>query len=96
MLNWAICPLGPNWRRACTSHPSIPPAARVRARLARLGGPCHQVIPEVELLLVHRRGDPSEGGSVADPQAPMLAERCHAGQMRKSGDPYITHPLAVT
>ncbi|MFD7921491.1 RelA/SpoT family protein [Streptomyces sp. NPDC059740] len=25
-----------------------------------------------------------------------LAERSHRGQMRKSGDPYITHPLAVT
>jgi GTP pyrophosphokinase len=25
-----------------------------------------------------------------------VAERCHRGQLRKSGDPYITHPLAVT
>jgi GTP pyrophosphokinase len=24
-----------------------------------------------------------------------LAEKCHRGQMRKSGEPYITHPLAV-
>ena len=24
-----------------------------------------------------------------------VAEACHAGQRRKSGDPYITHPVAV-
>ncbi|MBE8528019.1 bifunctional (p)ppGpp synthetase/guanosine-3',5'-bis(diphosphate) 3'-pyrophosphohydrolase, partial [Amycolatopsis sp. H6(2020)] len=25
-----------------------------------------------------------------------VADRCHTGQKRKSGDPYITHPVAVT
>src|SRR5690349_20946628 len=25
-----------------------------------------------------------------------LAESCHAGQMRKSGDPYLVHPLRVS
>jgi guanosine-3',5'-bis(diphosphate) 3'-pyrophosphohydrolase len=25
-----------------------------------------------------------------------FAARCHAGQVRKSGDPYITHPVAGT
>ncbi len=29
-------------------------------------------------------------------RAYAVAERCHRGQLRKSGDPYITHPLAVT
>ncbi|MCK1798744.1 HD domain-containing protein [Streptomyces sp. XM4193] len=29
-------------------------------------------------------------------RAYLLAESSHRGQMRKSGDPYITHPLAVT
>jgi GTP diphosphokinase / guanosine-3',5'-bis(diphosphate) 3'-diphosphatase len=29
-------------------------------------------------------------------RAYLTAERFHDGQMRKSGDPYITHPLAVT
>ena len=24
-----------------------------------------------------------------------VAARCHQGQMRRSGDPYITHPVAV-
>src|SRR5690606_36518502 len=29
-------------------------------------------------------------------RAYVLAESSHRGQMRKSGEPYITHPLAVT
>lgn len=28
-------------------------------------------------------------------EAYTVAERCHAGQYRKSGEPYITHPVAV-
>ena len=28
-------------------------------------------------------------------RAYRFAEQCHSGQMRQSGDPYITHPLAV-
>ncbi len=28
-------------------------------------------------------------------RAYKFAEQCHSGQMRQSGDPYITHPLAV-
>ena len=26
----------------------------------------------------------------------QVAEKAHSGQVRKSGEPYITHPLAVT
>lgn len=28
-------------------------------------------------------------------RAYIYSEKCHLGQMRQSGDPYITHPLAV-
>ncbi|HEU5267189.1 MAG TPA: RelA/SpoT family protein, partial [Jatrophihabitans sp.] len=46
------------------------------------------------LLAIHRRAHPK-----ADAKALQhgydVAERCHRGQLRKSGDPYITHPLAV-
>ncbi|MEV6161770.1 HD domain-containing protein [Streptomyces sp. NPDC052052] len=38
--------------------------------------------PDADLSLLHR--------------AYVLAESSHRGQMRKSGEPYITHPLAVT
>ncbi len=54
-----------------------------------------QIQPVLEpLLAVHRRAHPK-----ADAKALQygydVAERCHRGQLRKSGDPYITHPLAV-
>ncbi|MFJ7330849.1 RelA/SpoT family protein [Streptomyces cyaneofuscatus] len=38
--------------------------------------------PDADLTILHR--------------AYVLAESSHRGQMRKSGEPYITHPLAVT
>ncbi|MFJ6938032.1 RelA/SpoT family protein [Streptomyces sp. NPDC101132] len=38
--------------------------------------------PDADLAVLHR--------------AYVLAESSHRGQMRKSGEPYITHPLAVT
>ncbi|MGW7363830.1 RelA/SpoT family protein [Streptomyces sp. NPDC054841] len=38
--------------------------------------------PDVDLAILHR--------------AYVLAESSHRGQFRKSGEPYITHPLAVT
>ncbi|GAA3041911.1 hypothetical protein GCM10020000_20970 [Streptomyces olivoverticillatus] len=44
---------------------------------------------------VHRAHHP---GADLDPlrRAYVLAESSHRGQMRKSGEPFITHPLAVT
>ncbi|MFF2524935.1 RelA/SpoT family protein [Streptomyces liangshanensis] len=43
----------------------------------------------------HRAHHPDADLSVLH-QAYVLAERSHRGQFRKSGEPYITHPLAVT
>ena len=72
-------------------------ARRMRARLARIGtrssntgnpvlDPLFRVVranhPKADLALIER--------------AYVTAERLHDTQMRKSGDPYITHPLAVT
>ncbi|HEV7628694.1 MAG TPA: HD domain-containing protein, partial [Streptomyces sp.] len=44
---------------------------------------------------VHRAHHP-RADLAALRRAYVLAESSHRGQMRKSGDPYITHPLAVT
>ncbi|MEU0841074.1 HD domain-containing protein [Streptomyces sp. NPDC005962] len=44
---------------------------------------------------VHRAYHPGADLDVLR-QAYVLAESSHRGQMRKSGEPYITHPLAVT
>ncbi|MFH8367087.1 RelA/SpoT family protein [Streptomyces sp. NPDC018031] len=73
---------------------------RVRARLARLGvqrsSPYNPVLEP--LLRIVRSNDPKADASTLRQieRAYQVAERWHRGQKRKSGDPYITHPLAVT
>jgi len=73
---------------------------RVRARLARLGvqrsSPFNPVLEP--LLRIVRGNDPKiESATLRQIEhAYQVAERWHRGQKRKSGDPYITHPLAVT
>jgi GTP pyrophosphokinase len=73
---------------------------RVRARLARLGvqraNPYNPVLEP--LLRIVRGNDPKIETSTLRQieRAYQVAERWHRGQKRKSGDPYITHPLAVT
>ncbi|MBT3152012.1 bifunctional (p)ppGpp synthetase/guanosine-3',5'-bis(diphosphate) 3'-pyrophosphohydrolase [Streptomyces sp. CHD11] len=73
---------------------------RVRARLARLGvqraNPYNPVLEP--LLRIVRGNDPKiENATLRQiERAYQVAERWHRGQKRKSGDPYITHPLAVT
>ncbi|MFF5152294.1 RelA/SpoT family protein [Kitasatospora aureofaciens] len=88
-----------------SSRPSAPlgrgsgSGGGMRARLARLGGQRSSVLnPVLEPLFRSiRANDPK-----ADPallrdieRAYAVAEKWHRGQKRKSGDPYITHPLAV-
>ncbi len=72
-------------------------SARVRARLARFGGSRgHGANPVLEpLLQIVRSTHPRADVSVIE-RAYAVAERAHRGQLRKSGDAYITHPLAVT
>ncbi|MFG2719925.1 RelA/SpoT family protein [Streptomyces sp. NPDC048416] len=73
---------------------------RVRARLARLGVQRSSAYnPVLEpLLRIVRGNDPKiETATLRQVEkAYQVAERWHRGQKRKSGDPYITHPLAVT
>jgi guanosine-3',5'-bis(diphosphate) 3'-pyrophosphohydrolase len=87
------------------SPPSAPPeeptrpiatASRVRARLARFGGPRTDVNPVLEPLLRSVRVTHPKADLSVIERAYAVAQRAHDGQMRKSGDPYITHPLAVT
>src|SRR6476661_5778972 len=74
----------------------IATASRVRARLARFGGPRTDVNPVLEPLLRSVRATHPKADLSVIERAYAVAERAHQGQMRKSGDPYITHPLAVT
>src|SRR5689334_903829 len=71
-------------------------SSRVRARLARFGGRAGVVNPVLEPLLQSVRATHPKADLTVIERAYAVAEKAHAGQMRKSGDPYITHPLAVT
>ncbi len=70
---------------------------RVRARLARriTAGRNASVKPVLEpLVSLHRELYPKADLALLQ-RAYDVAEERHSTQMRKSGDPYITHPLAV-
>src|SRR5690349_810170 len=69
---------------------------RVRARLARrMTAQRSAVNPVLEpLVAVHREFYPKANLALLQ-RAYDVAERHHADQLRRSGDPYITHPLAV-
>jgi GTP diphosphokinase / guanosine-3',5'-bis(diphosphate) 3'-diphosphatase len=69
---------------------------RVRARLARrMTSQRSTVNPVLEpLVAVHREIYPKADLSLLQ-RAYEVAEQRHADQLRRSGDPYITHPLAV-
>jgi guanosine-3',5'-bis(diphosphate) 3'-pyrophosphohydrolase len=71
---------------------------RVRDRLARrlVNSPRQSAVkPVLEPLLAIHRGAHPKIDARALQRGYDLAEQCHRGQLRKSGDPYITHPLAV-
>src|SRR3954465_14964675 len=70
---------------------------RVRARIARRMTPQRVAVvaPVLEpLASVHRTLHPKADLALLQ-RAYDVAGAKHAGQKRKSGDPYITHPLAV-
>ncbi|MCL1870764.1 MAG: bifunctional (p)ppGpp synthetase/guanosine-3',5'-bis(diphosphate) 3'-pyrophosphohydrolase [Promicromonosporaceae bacterium] len=69
---------------------------RVRNRLVRLGvRGGNGVSPALEpLLQAVRAAHPKAELGVIE-RAYTVAEEAHRGQLRKSGDPYITHPVSV-
>jgi guanosine-3',5'-bis(diphosphate) 3'-pyrophosphohydrolase len=79
---------------AAPQSPPAPGRLRTRARLARLGRQ-PTVNPVLEPLFRIVRGTHPKADLAIVERAYLTAERLHRGQLRKSGDPYITHPLAV-
>ncbi|AUA10803.1 HD domain-containing protein [Streptomyces sp. SID8382] len=67
------------------------------SRAALLGPASRGRLPDAieHVAKVHRVHHPGAELDVLR-KAYVLAESSHRGQMRKSGEPYITHPLAVT
>jgi GTP diphosphokinase / guanosine-3',5'-bis(diphosphate) 3'-diphosphatase len=71
--------------------------AAVRRRLARLGAPRGGgANPVLEPLIKTVRATHPKADVRLIERAYEVAAQQHAGQFRKSGDPFITHPLAVT
>ena len=68
----------------------------MRARLARMGARSQPGNPVLEPLFRAVRANHPKADLALLERAYVIAEKMHGSQMRKSGDPYITHPLAVT
>jgi len=67
----------------------------IRSGIGRLFGRNNPHSTEVnELLRVVKSNHPKSDLSVVE-KAYLVAEKAHEGQKRKSGEPYITHPIAV-
>jgi GTP diphosphokinase / guanosine-3',5'-bis(diphosphate) 3'-diphosphatase len=78
------------------SHTGASASRRMRARLVRLGAQRSNANPVLEpLFRIVRTTHPKADLRLIE-RAYDVAERHHRGQLRKSGDPFITHPLAVT
>ncbi|MEU3606136.1 HD domain-containing protein [Streptomyces sp. NPDC035033] len=92
---------------AAATDPGVRRRGRARLDLRRLGraallgataGPApRDRLPDAigHVAEAHRAHHPEADLSVLR-RAYVLAESSHRGQFRKSGEPYITHPLAVT
>ena len=72
-------------------------SSRARAALALIGASSRSAShPVLEPLLQIVRSSHPRADVAIIVRAYDVAARAHEGQIRKSGDPYITHPLAVT
>lgn len=75
----------------------VPVSARsMRSRLARIGAKAPTGNPVLEPLFRSVRANHPKADLALLERAYLVAEQMHGTQMRKSGDRYITHPLAVT
>jgi guanosine-3',5'-bis(diphosphate) 3'-pyrophosphohydrolase len=93
--NQALLP--PQFRRpaapAAVEQPAPPLRLAARA-LARIGA--RRSAPmEIEPLLRTMRLQHPKADLVGITRAYEIAEEAHRGQLRRSGEPYITHPIAV-
>ncbi|WP_318214722.1 RelA/SpoT family protein [Streptomyces sp. SCL15-6] len=103
----AVNPASPGPVTPPVAGAATPPVPRRKARAridlrrlgraALLGSAARDRLPDAigHVVEAHRAHHPDAD---IDPlrRAYLLAESSHRGQMRKSGEPYITHPLAVT
>lgn len=77
------------------SSNAAPAQSKVRARLVRFGGRTHSFPVALEPLIRAVRATHPKSDIALIERAYSTADTAHRGQVRKSGDPYITHPVAV-
>jgi guanosine-3',5'-bis(diphosphate) 3'-pyrophosphohydrolase len=89
---------GPLTTTSANAGTGPPSGRRVRARLARLTAPSKPggTPPVLEPLLRTVRTSHPKADTRQVVRAYEIAEEMHGDQRRRSGDLYITHPLAVT
>ncbi len=86
----------PERRDPAAAAPRGATPSRVLSRIARLGSGRPSLLPPLlePLLRTVKTNDPKADVALLE-RAFEVAEAAHQGQKRKSGDPYITHPVAV-
>ncbi|MDQ5816492.1 MAG: HD domain-containing protein, partial [Actinomycetota bacterium] len=92
-------PASPTRPEAVTDAPAPPRspdnARGVKAVLKKVRSQRQSSDPAFDRLLKEVRAKRPKASTKAIERAYWIAERAHAGQTRKSGDPFITHPLNV-
>jgi len=81
--------------RAPGNEPPAVTPTRVRSRLVRFGTRPSTGSPVLEPLMAAVRANQPKADVGLLERAYATAEEAHRGQTRRSGDPYITHPVAV-
>src|SRR6059058_1937653 len=82
-------------RLGTSARDRVPSPRAMRNRLARMGARNPREKPELEPLFRSVRTNHPKADLALLERAYRTAEELHGTQMRKSGDRYITHPLAV-
>ena len=80
----------PDARRAPSGRPALSPAAALAAEPGRATTDDPVADADPHAPAIHPSAD-----ATSLRRSYAIAEHMHRGQMRKSGEPYITHPLAV-
>lgn len=79
-----------------TQTPAKPPARGVKAVIQRVRPPRTPTPPLLDKVLKEVRSRRPKADLKLIERAFEIADNCHAGQLRKSGDAFITHPLGVS
>jgi GTP pyrophosphokinase len=82
-------------QRVEADAPASVPVPSMLSRLVRLGARSHTVPPLIEPLIAALWANHPKADISVILKAYEVAEGAHSGQVRRSGDPYITHPVAV-